>query len=116
MPSDEQRRSTQRVDLTSRRAGEALELAIAGELDMPATFELEPELERLIDAPDVSRVECDLAGVSFFDSAGLGLLLALRERAQRRGVAMTMVNVSEPVRRILTVSGTGIVLIDDEAR
>jgi stage II sporulation protein AA (anti-sigma F factor antagonist) len=99
-----------RVELVSRRMGQSLKLAIAGELDMAATFKLEPELDRLLDAPDLRRLECDLAGVSFVDSSGLGLLLAMRERTHDRGIAMAIVSVSAPVRRILDVSGIGTVL------
>ena len=72
---------------------------------MAATFRLEPEIDRLLDAPDLRRLECDLSGVSFVDSAGLGLLLALRDRAQTHGIEMTVVSVARPVRRILDLSG-----------
>ena len=80
MASDEVKDPAPRFELVSRRVDHSLELAIAGELDMAATFKLEPELDHLLDAPDLRRLECDLAGVSFVDSSGLGLLLALRER------------------------------------
>ncbi len=113
--SDDAHETAQRFELVSRRAERSLELALAGELDMAATFKLEPELERLLDAPDVSRLECDLAGLSFVDSAGLGLLLALHERAQDRGIAMTVVSVSAPLRRLMDVSGIGAVLTDEDA-
>jgi anti-sigma B factor antagonist len=113
--SDEAQHTAPRFQLVSRRADESLELALAGELDMGATFKLEPELDRLLDAPGIRRLECDLAGVSFVDSAGLGLLLALRERARARGIAMTVASVSAPVRRILDVSAIGTVLIVDAA-
>jgi anti-anti-sigma factor len=113
---DEPQDPARRVKLASRRADQSLELAIAGELDMAATFKLEPQLDRLLDAPGLRRLECDLTGVSFVDSAGLGLLLALRERAQERGIAMTVVSVSAAVRRILDVSGLDAVLIEDESR
>ena len=99
-----------RCELVSRREDQSLKLVIAGELDMAATFRLEPELDRLLDAPDLLRLECDLAGVSFVDSSGLGLLLAMRERAQQRGIAMAIVSVSARVQRILEVSGIGAVL------
>ena len=115
MASDGGQDAARRCELASRRVGQSLELALAGELDMAATFKLEPELDRLLDAPDLRRLECDLAGVSFVDSSGLGLLLALRERAHDRGIAMTVVSVSAPVRRILDVSGMGAVLTDAEA-
>ena len=113
MASDEARDA---VEWVSRRAGESLELAIAGELDMAATLKLEPQLDRLLDAPGVRRLECDLGDVSFVDSAGLGLLLALRERAQHRGIAMTLANVPAPVRRVLDFSGLDAVLTEDGAR
>ncbi len=113
MERDESQDPAQRCELVSRRADQSLEVALAGELDMRATFRLEPELDRLLDEPGVRRLECDLAGLSFVDSAGLGLLLALRERAQDRGIAMTVVSVSAPVRRILEVSGSGAVLTDE---
>ena len=113
MGSDKAQDADQRFELVSRRAEQSLELAIAGELDMAATFKLEPELDRLLDAPDLRRLECDLAGLSFVDSAGLGLLLALRERARDRGIAMTVVSVSAPLQRILGVSGIGAVLAEE---
>jgi anti-sigma B factor antagonist len=112
--SDEIQDPARRFKLVSHRVDESLELAIAGELDMAATFKLEPELDRLLDAPELRRLECDLAGVSFVDSSGLGLLLALRERAQDRGIAMTVVSVSRPLRRILDVSGMAAVLTAGE--
>jgi anti-sigma B factor antagonist len=111
--SDRVQDPARHVELVSRRVDQSLELAIAGELDMAATFKLEPQIDRLLDAPDLRRLECDLAAVTFVDSSGLGPLLALRERAQDRGIAMTVVSVSPPVRRILDVSGIGAVL--DEA-
>lgn len=114
--SDEVQKPAGHVDLVARRVNESLEVVIAGELDMAATFKLEPELDRLLDAPDLRRLECDLAGVSFVDSSGLGLLLALRERAQDRGVAMTIVSVSARMQRILDVSGIGTVLAEAEPR
>jgi anti-anti-sigma factor len=113
--NDEPQHPAPRLELASRRAGQSLELAITGELDMEATFRLEPELDRLLDEPDLRRLECDLAGVSFVDSAGLGLLLALNERAQDRGIAFTVLRVSAPVRRILDMSGIGAVLTEDDA-
>jgi anti-anti-sigma factor len=103
-----------RFGLVSRRVDQSLELALAGELDMAATFKLEPQLDRLLDAPDLRRLEFDLAGVSFVDSSGLGLLLAMRERAHDRGIAMAIVSVSAPVRRILDVSGIGAVFKEAE--
>jgi anti-anti-sigma factor len=94
------------IELTSRRDDDCLHVQLAGDVDMAATFALEPEVERLLGEGDVRRLALDLGGVRFIDSAGLGTLLSLRERADRMGIDTAVVEASEPVRRILAVSGT----------
>ena len=46
-------------------------------------------------------IALDLSGVSAIDAAGIGALVAL----QAAGVYLTLVNPTEPVRRILDVTG-----------
>jgi len=90
----------------------SLELELVGDLDMVATFKVEPELDRLLAAQEVRRLVLDVAGVGFIDSAGLGALLSIRERTRQLGIDMTLINVSDPVRRILDLSGSSVVLKD----
>jgi anti-sigma B factor antagonist len=90
----------------------SLDVALAGELDMAATFKLEPEIERLLGAHEVRRLVIDLAGLTFVDSAGLGALLSIHDRARDGGIDITLSNPSQPVRRILDLSGTDAVLLD----
>jgi anti-anti-sigma factor len=52
-------------------------------------------------------VVLDLAEVTFIDSAGLGTLVAIRERARQLGVDLKISRVSERVQRILDVTGLG---------
>jgi anti-anti-sigma factor len=101
-----------RFGLRARRAEDSLELALAGDLDMAATFRVEPELDRLIAEEDVRRLVLDVGEVEFIDSAGLGALLSIRERTQQLGIEMRLVNVPHPVRRILDLSGTSVLLPD----
>jgi len=100
------------LDLSANVEDDCLEVALAGELDMGGAFRLEPELDRLLADHDVSRLVVDLAGVRFVDSAGLGALLATHERAKDAGIDMKLANPSEPVRRILDITGTADVLQD----
>jgi anti-anti-sigma factor len=81
-----------------------------GELDTAATFKLESELERLLARHEVRRLV--FVDLTFVDSADLGALLAIRERTPDLGIEMLRVNPSEPVRRILELSGAGAVLLD----
>jgi anti-anti-sigma factor len=108
------RPGTQRVQ--TQRAGDTIVAAVSGELDMNATFHLEPELERVAQEPGVRNVVIDLGGVEFIDSAGLGILLATQERCRACEVGFRLANPSPSVRRILHLTGAGIGLpvSDDE--
>jgi stage II sporulation protein AA (anti-sigma F factor antagonist) len=98
--------------IATRHDGESLDVALRGELDMAATFRFEAEVERLLARPGVRRLVLDLADLTLIDSAGLGALLALRDRTQDRDIEMILMNPSAPVRRILDLSGTSAVLLD----
>jgi anti-sigma B factor antagonist len=99
-------------DLTfeATRTGETLVVTLAGELDMPATFRLEPALERLTRDPSTRALVVDMSGVEFIDSSGLGLLLATQERLQAEDIRLLVANPSVPVRRLLALTGAGDVL------
>jgi anti-sigma B factor antagonist len=112
LPAHRNNASARGFELVARLHDDRLELVLAGDLDMPATFRLEPEFDRLLAAHELRRVVLDLAAVGFIDSAGLGLLLSMRERTRDLGVAMELANVSDPVLRILELSGTRALLTD----
>jgi len=112
LPPDRKTAATSRFGLVSRSNEDSLELVLAGDLDMAATFRIEPEVDRLLAGHAVRRLVLDVADVGFIDSAGLGALLAIRERTKSLGIDMALVNVSDPVRRILDLSGMAAVLRD----
>lgn len=98
-------------EAVARHTGESLDVALVGELDMTAAFKLESAIEPLLAAHDIRRLVFDLAELSLIDSAGLGALLAIRDRTQGLGIEMVLTNLSDPVRRILDLSGMGPVLL-----
>ena len=104
MPSD---RTPGDLKLRSDPRGATLDVAVSGDLDMAAAFTLETELEGALAAPNTKAVMLDLADVTFIDSAGLGTLLAIRERAQERGIELAISRVSDRVQRVLDVTGLG---------
>ena len=95
----------------TRHQGESLDVALVGELDMTAALRLETAFEDLLAADDIHRLVFDLADLTFIDSAGLGALLAIRDRTQGLGIEMVLTNLSDPARRILELSGMGPVLL-----
>ena len=53
---------------------------------------------------DVNTVVLDLALVSTVDAGGLGVMLELRTLVQSKGIGFKLMNVSEPVGRVLEVT------------
>jgi anti-anti-sigma factor len=93
-----------------QRRDASLEVVLAGELDMAAAFQLETTVEPLLDSGDADSLVLDLAEVRFIDSAGIGALLSIRERAQGRGLEFAIGQASDPVRRMLELTGVSDVL------
>jgi anti-anti-sigma factor len=97
----------------ARREGVA-ELALTGDLDMSATFRLEPALDRVFDAGDVRELVLDLDGVTFVDSSGLGLMLATYERSREAQTRMAIVRARPEVQRVFALAGVeGLLPIDE---
>jgi anti-sigma B factor antagonist len=94
-----------RFSFTADPAGDTTVVRLLGELDMAATFRLEPELERLSRDGDVAALVIDLEGVEFMDSSGLGLLLATQQRLGTEGVRFVLANPSDSARRMLQLTG-----------
>jgi anti-anti-sigma factor len=92
------------------RRGEVAELALSGDLDMTATFRLEPTLDRLLEHEGVSELVLDLSDVGFVDSSGLGLLLATYQRSQEVQRPMAIVNSRPEIQRVFRIAGVEDVL------
>jgi anti-anti-sigma factor len=90
----------------TRAAETAVELALAGDLDMVATFNLEPKVDRLLAETGVRRLILNFADVSFIDSAGVGAIVSIRERTEQLGVELILADVPGPVHRVLEIAGT----------
>ena len=89
---------------TAVREG-ALEMRLGGEIDMGAAFKLESSFDACVTAGEARSVIFDLADVTFIDSAGIGSLLSMHERAGQLGLEVSVSRVSEPVQRVLDVAG-----------
>ena len=96
-------------DLPSQPEAEAVEVVLTGDLDMDATFRIEPGVYRLLTQHGIRRLVVNLAEVGFIDSAGVGALVSIRERAEQFGVEMTLTNASGAVQRVLDLTGHNLV-------
>jgi anti-anti-sigma factor len=84
--------------------GTAWVLAVAGELDLRTSPELEERLERVW-AGGAELVILDLRQIEFMDSSGLRVLLGAHQRAQESGRRFALVRGADQVERVLTLTG-----------
>ncbi len=98
--------ATERVRLSSLRvAGNTMEVAAAGELDLATAPKLDAALRRAQAKAEV--VVLDLRGVEFMDCDGLHVLLAADHRARRAGGRLVVVRGSATVQRLFGLVGLG---------
>src|SRR5918994_2157132 len=94
----------QNFTLTTRREGERGIVALTGELDLHTADQLTAAVTTLLDQ-HVTAIEVDAGSLSFADSAGLRAVLTARAAAQRAGASFGVTEASEPVARLIEITG-----------
>lgn len=79
------------------------EVGLAGRLDVTSVSDVRLALHEALDAGDGELV-VDLAGVELVDATGLGVLVGVHRRAQRRGRVVVLRDPGDRVRRVLFVT------------
>jgi anti-anti-sigma factor len=98
------------MEITTRRAGDVLEMSVAGRLDAYWADHLARALEEAIrDGSD--RIRLDLGGVTFISSVGLRVLLRFHRQHRQIGGAFVVSNPSEAVKRVLALAGLEALLV-----
>lgn len=92
------------LTLHRRDEGEHTVVEAAGELDLYTAPRLR-ELLLALDAEGRHRVVVDLAGLSFIDSTGLGVLVGGLSRTREAGGDLALVCASERVLRPFQITG-----------
>jgi len=92
------------ISITTRREGDMAVVEVSGELDLHSSSDLANAISQALDASP-SEIGIDAAGLSFADSAGLRALLLARNDAEARGVPLRLVKVSDPLGRLLEMTG-----------
>jgi anti-sigma B factor antagonist len=84
--------------------GERATVRVGGEIDLTSAPQLDDGLQELING-SVTHLTLDLSGVSFMDSTGLRVLLKTSKLLEGTGGKLDLREPSDPVRRLLEVSG-----------
>ncbi|MBV9194590.1 MAG: STAS domain-containing protein [Solirubrobacterales bacterium] len=91
-----------RVEVASK--GEASVITVGGELDLATSPTLEQELGRIV-AGGASTVIVDLSELEFMDSTGLSVLVRAHQKAEQNGRRFGLINGSQQVQRLLSLTG-----------
>ena len=92
------------IDLQVDRNGGSATVRVAGEIDLTSAPKLDDEVTGLIE-DSVNALTIGLEGVSFMDSTGLRVLLKASKLLEASGGTLILGQPSDPVRRLLEVSG-----------
>jgi anti-anti-sigma factor len=92
------------IELAVDRNSESATLRVSGEIDLTSAPKLDDEIQSLIEQ-SVKSLTLDLSSVAFMDSTGLRVLLKASKVLEGAGGKVTLREPSEPVRRLLEVSG-----------
>jgi len=87
-----------------RNTDGAAVISVSGELDLASSPALEEELERVAQS-EAQVVVVDLRNLEFMDSTGLSVLVRAHQRAEEKGRRLGLVNGSQQVQRLLTLTG-----------
>ena len=102
------------LSLETRQEGDAVKIAVAGELDLSSALTFDEEMRRAEDKLPRTIV-LDLRRLRFLDSTGLRLIMSAQSRARTRGRRLAIVEGGEPVKRLFRLAGVNrrLDIIDD---
>lgn len=94
------------MNIETERIGANLIVKLEGELDL----ETSPLFRQVVDDQlnhydSIRHLILDLKQVRFIDSSGLGVILGRFRRLSQSGGRLSAINVSDPLRRLLQLSG-----------
>ena len=94
--------------VTVQRSSGTAVVEVAGELDLASAPTLADVLHDL--EPPCDRVILDLSRLTFIDSTGLRLAIAVHRRAEMDGFDFVVAGATEPILRVLRVTGLDVAL------
>lgn len=92
------------ITVSTRWDGDVAVVVLSGELDMHSSSALTSEIARVIERSPTT-IGIDARGLTFADSAGLRALLLARGDAETHGASLSLTHVSEPLERLLDMTG-----------
>lgn len=93
------------MEINAVRRGQRVIVHLAGELDHHSASRVRGALDLLLRDVSVREMQLDLSGVTFMDSAGLGVVLGRYKTISGRGGRMIVSGMRSSIDRIFRMSG-----------
>jgi anti-sigma B factor antagonist len=97
---------TMQLSITTTDEADARTIAVEGEVDVSCASELRDAIDAAIQ-DKVPSIDVDLAGVSYVDSTGIGVLVGAASRAAEAGLSFSVSRPQRNVSRVLDLLGVG---------
>lgn len=95
----------QDANVTLKKTDEKMTASIFGDIDHHNAFSIRSKIDTALLVEKPGTLTLNLAGVSFMDSSGLGLILGRLNKAEEVGCVLTIENPSPQIRKILDLAG-----------
>jgi anti-anti-sigma factor len=89
------------LNVHAKRLGSVAVLGLQGQIVNGQTEILRNAVSML---SGISAVKLDLAGVTMIDAGGLGVMLALREQSESKGIRFELMNVNKRINMVLALT------------
>jgi anti-anti-sigma factor len=99
-----------KLSIVVRHEGAVGVLVLTGELVQDDGDEALRDEVRVLAADGHTRLVADLAGVSYVDSAGMGMIISMQKYLRDRGGDLRLARPPERIERVLTLMRLGSVL------
>ena len=88
-----------------RPVGDTVRVVVTGQADLASSDVLFAALAEAVAIDGVRHVDVDLTGVDLLDAAAVGVLLAVRHRAQRRRTTLRVTGAAGLPLQVLEITG-----------
>lgn len=92
------------MDVTIERTDAGAKVRLVGRFDINSSMSFRNAIRPLLAEDEGRTLSIDLEQVDFIDSSGLGLLLLVREEAQRGSKNVVLAGCRPRIRKILSVA------------
>ena len=93
------------MELNAQNRGSRLSVQLSGELDHHSAEQTRIMLDTLLRDVTVHELVLDLSGMTFMDSAGIGVILGRFRKISMRGGRMVVKGMNASVDRLFQMSG-----------